>query len=183
MKIKSILVVFITFVTLQTSNAQNETKSTQQILNSAFNQAKKENKNVFVKFEASWCGWCKKMDAKMNQPAIKNSFNDNYVIEHLVVLEQKNKKHLENTGSEDLLNKYGGERQGIPFFLIFDADGNLLADSKMVKDKDILKGEGSNIGCPGTDDEIDAFIYKIKETSNLNNEELKKIAEVFQSSN
>lgn len=183
MKIKSILLTLITIAFFQTSNAQNETKSAQQILDSAFEQAKKENKNVFIKFEASWCGWCKKMDAKMNEPTIKSSFNDNYIIEHLVVLEQKNKKHLENAGSEDLLNKYGGERQGIPFFLIFDANGNLLADSKMMKDKNVLKGGNSNIGCPASDDEIDAFIYKIKETSNLNNDELKKIAKVFQSSN
>ena len=85
--------------------------------------------------------------------------------------------------TKDLLNKYSGKNQAIPFYLIFDSDGNLLADSKMLKDKPILKGEGNNIGCPGTADEIDAFAYKLKETSNLTDPELLTIAKIFKQNN
>jgi thiol-disulfide isomerase/thioredoxin len=161
------------------SNEQETPKSTQEILNNSFEQAKIENKNVFIIFTASWCGWCKKMDASIKDESINKLFTDNYIIEKLVVLERKGKKHLENFGSEDLLNKYGGKNQGIPFYLIFDSEGKLLADSRMIKGVEILKNQGSNIGCPGSDAEIDAFLYKLKETSNLTDNDLLKIAKRF----
>jgi len=179
MKLKNIIsILFVSFF-IQISIAQETTQSVDSIMKNAQQQAKTENKNIFVLFTASWCTWCKQMDTKMKDSSINKYFTDNYVIEKLVVLERKSKKHLENPGAEELLNKYGGEKQGIPYYLIFDSDGNLLADSKMVKDKEILKGEGSNIGCPGTVYEIDAFTYKLKETSNLSDIELIAIAEKF----
>jgi len=159
--------------------AQESTKSTEQILDTAFQQAKTENKNVFIMFKASWCGWCKKMEARMNDESISKYFTDNYVIQHLVVLESAKNKDSENLGSEGLLNKYGGKNQGIPFFLIFDSEANLLADSKMIAGEEILKSEGDNIGCPGTDEEIDAFIFKLQQTSTLNTQELIAIAKQF----
>jgi thiol-disulfide isomerase/thioredoxin len=136
-----------------------------------------------VLFEASWCGWCKKMKTNLNNESIKNLFAKNYVFVNLTVLESKNNKHLENPGAEDLLNQFGGENQGIPYYLIFSNQGQLLADSKMIKDKEVLIGEGENIGCPEADFEIDAFIYKIQETSNLNSNELMLIAKQFASTN
>ncbi|MCX8155667.1 MAG: thioredoxin family protein, partial [Verrucomicrobiae bacterium] len=34
--------------------------------NAALNQAKKENKLLFINFTGSdWCGWCKKLDAEV----------------------------------------------------------------------------------------------------------------------
>lgn len=179
MKLKNIISILLVSFFIQFTIAQETIKSANDIMKNAQEQAVKERKNVFVMFTASWCTWCKQMDAKMKDPSIEKLFTNNYVIEKLVVLERKSKKHLENPGAEELLNNYGGEKQGIPFYLIFDSKGNLLADSKMVKDKDILKGEGSNIGCPGTIYEIDAFIYKLKETSNLTDKELLAIAEKF----
>ena len=179
MKTKTIISFIAILMFIKNINAQETPLSVDATMDIALTQATKENKNVFILFSASWCTWCKQMDAKMNDASIKQLFNDNYVIEHFTVQERKTKKHLENPGAEELLKKYGGERQGIPFYLIFDSKGNLLADSKMVKDKEILKGEGSNIGCPGTNDEIDAFAYKLKETSNLTDKELLNISEVF----
>jgi hypothetical protein len=67
--------------------------------------------------------------------------------------------------------------------LIFDGDGNLLADSKMAENKLVLKEQGNNIGCPGTTEEVAAFNFKLKETSNLNEEELAIISERFKQNN
>ncbi|MBK5209087.1 MAG: thioredoxin family protein [Flavobacteriaceae bacterium] len=183
MNSKILLAVAITILCFNFSSAQDNPKSADEILNTALEQAKKENKNVIIMFHASWCGWCKKMDASLTDATTKDLFNKNYVIAHLVVLESASKKQLENDGAEALLNKYGGEKQGIPYLLIFDGDANLLADSKMVENKFVLKGQGNNIGCPGTHEEIAAFTYKLKETSNLNEDELAIISERFRLNN
>lgn len=182
MNLKNIFVA-LTILIFNFSSAQENPKSAEEILKNAYEQAKNENKNVMVMFHASWCGWCKKLDASMNDASTKELFDKNYVISHLDVLESANKKQLENDGAEALLNKYGGEKQGIPYVLIFDNKGNLLADSKMVENKFVLKAQGNNIGCPGTAKEIAAFIYKLKETSNLNENELAIIAERFKLNN
>ncbi len=183
MNLKTIFTVALTILIFNFSSAQEKPKSADEVLKNAYEQAKSENKNVIIMFHASWCGWCKKMDASMNDASTKELFNKNYVIAHLVVLESATKKHLENNGAEALLNKYGGEKQGIPYLLIFDGDGNLLADSKMVENEFVLKEHGNNIGCPGTLEEIAAFNYKLKETSNLNNDELEIISERFKLNN
>ena len=179
MKIKSFISIILIFGFTQNIQAQETPKSVSVLMKKALQQAKEQNKNIFVLFSASWCTWCKQMDSKMKNSSIKQLFSDHYIIEHFTVLEQKSKKHLVNPGAEELLIKYGGQNQGIPFYLIFDNEGSLIADSRMVKNKEVLKGEGSNIGCPGTSYEIDAFAYKLKETSNLTDKELLAIAAIF----
>src|SRR3989339_904903 len=119
MNLKTIFTIALTLLIFNFSSAQEKPKNADEILSIAFEQAKKENKNVMVMFHASWCGWCKKMDASLNDDLTKELFDKNYVIAHLVVLEPAIKKHLENEGAEALLNKYGGEKQGIPYLLIF----------------------------------------------------------------
>ncbi len=168
MKIK---ILFISFVFLFVQQIESQT-SAKVILDQAYNQAKIENKNVFVLFHASWCGWCKKMDANMNEAATKNLFDDNFVIVHLDVLERGNKKSLETPGGIDFLKKHNGEKAGLPFFLIFDAYGKILTDS--------FNAKGQNLGCPSSAEEVVEFIKKLKNSSTLSDEELAVIAEVFQ---
>jgi thiol-disulfide isomerase/thioredoxin len=179
MKLKITLVTIFTIIISTFTNAQEEVATAESIMNKAFAKAKVENKNVFIMFHASWCGWCKKMDASMNLESTKEMFESNYVIEHLVVKESKNNKHLENPGAAEILKENGGEKSGIPYWLIFDKDGILLADSKMLKDEMTLIGKGSNIGCPGTQPEVEAFLFKLRETSNLSEDELNIIATEF----
>ncbi len=146
-------------------------ESSKEILMKATEQAQKENKNVFIMFHASWCGWCKKMDSKMNDPACKALFDNNYVIEHLVVKESPANKKLENPGAEDLLAQYKGSNSGIPFWLFFDENGKFLEDSFDLK--------GNNLGCPVSKEEVSLFIDKLRKTSSLNEDELATIAKVF----
>ena len=95
------------------------------------------------------------------------------------IKESKDNKHLENPGAFDLLKKHGGESSGIPFWLIFNAKGDLLADSKMRPDGAGMDEQGQNIGCPATDEEVAAFLEKLRATSSLNSNKLDIIAERF----
>lgn len=183
MKLINALTILLIIFNFNLTVAQENPEKASQIFNKAVELAKKENKKVFIMFHASWCGWCKKMDASMNTSSIKAFFTDNYVIEHLVVKESKKNKNLENPGALAMLKDHGGSESGIPYWLIFDSYGNLMADSKMVKNDLVLNGKGSNIGCPGTEDEVNSFIYKLKETSNLNDDELALIAKRFRLNN
>ena len=103
MKLKLITLLFIaTVFTIQTK-AQNSASS---ILENAYSQAKLENKNVFVKYSASWCGWCKRMDKQMKSDSCKSFFDSNYVIVTLVVKESEKNKHLEHPEATDFLKKH-----------------------------------------------------------------------------
>ncbi|MEP0264281.1 thioredoxin family protein [Dokdonia sp.] len=168
MKLKLIILLFITTICTIQTNAQN---SASNILENALTQAKAENKNVFVKYSASWCGWCKKMDRQMKSDSCKSFFDANYVTVTLVVKESKNKKHLENPGAIDFLKKHKGEKAGLPFWAILDNTGVLMEDSYNAK--------GENIGCPATDSEVADFITILKKTSNLTDENLNIISEIF----
>ena len=81
-------ILLLSFVVVK---AQPMAPSANDILKEAYQQATKENKNVFVMFHASWCGWCHRMDNSMNDETCKNFFTDNYVIRHLVVDESADK--------------------------------------------------------------------------------------------
>ena len=149
-----------------------------EILKEAYLKAAKENKNVFVLFHASWCGWCHKMDKSMNDPVCKKFFDDNYIITHLVVDESKDKKALENPGANELRNKYYGDGMGIPFWLVFDKEGKLLFDSKI---RAVGEGpeKGENTGCPANAEEVAYFVKVIKNTSKLNAAQLEIIIKRF----
>ena len=75
MKIK-LITLFITTVfafSLQTSAQE----STEVLLKNAQEIAKKEGKAIFIKFEASWCAWCRKMTKDMKAADTKKFFEDN----------------------------------------------------------------------------------------------------------
>lgn len=175
---KYFLTGLVSLVFCQLAMAQPSPASASEVLNDAQNIAAKENKKVFVIFHASWCGWCHKMDTSMNDPVCKKFFDDNFVIRHLVVNESPDKKQLENPGAEELKTKYHGNDQGIPFWLIFDQKGNLLADSKI---RSAAEGPeaGDNSGCPASEKEVAFFVKILKQTTNLNDQQLDIIAKRF----
>ena len=172
------LIPVLLFTTVTSLFAQKAPLSSEEIMKEAFTSAKKQNKKVLVMFHASWCGWCHKMDTSLNDASIKKFFDDNFVIRHLVVFESKGKANLENPGALEMLTKYEGKDQGIPFWLIFDKDENFLADSRM---KEIINGVErlQNIGCPATREEVDYFIEILKKTTELKKDQLEKIRTRF----
>jgi len=107
--------------------------TTKSLIDEASASAKKENKNVMVIFHASWCGWCKKMDAFLEKPEFKKAFEKSYSIVHVDVMENGPKKELENEGGQELMEKLGGKTAGLPFFAILTPDGKKLTDSILPK--------------------------------------------------
>jgi len=168
MKIKSLLICLFLLGSISIGNAQEKASV---VLEKAYKQAKKENKKVLVIFHASWCTWCKKMEKNMEADAVKALFHDNYVITYLTVQESAKNQHLNNPGADEVLKKYKGDKQGIPFWVILDSKGNLLEDS--------FNAKGENLGCPSTLDEVMEFNAKLKRTSKLNDKDLAAIAQVF----
>ena len=168
MKLKLLLLPFLFLVPVVNSTAQ-ETATV--IMQKAQAQAKKEHKNVFVMFHASWCGWCKKMEKNMESDACKKMFDDNFVTVQLTVQESPKNKSLENQGADTLLETYKGTKAGLPFWVILDANGKVLADS--------FNAKGENLGCPSSADEVAEFKTKLKKTSKLNDKQLAVVAETF----
>src|SRR5206468_9360758 len=88
-----------------------------------------KNKAIFLHFGASWCGWCKKLDAFLDRADIKPVFEKYFIPVKLVVQENQKNKALENPGAETLLKKLGGPG-GLPYSAFLDAKGTLIVNSK-----------------------------------------------------
>ncbi len=176
MKIRTITIIIVLLIPMFLA-AQTAPESAQSILDKACKQARAEKKNVFILFHASWCGWCKKLEASINDPSCKAFFDRSFVISELTVMEQGEKKNLDNPGALDLYKKYS-EVQGIPYFLIFDSNGKYLADSRYTS-PNTPAAKPSNMGCPAQDEEITAFIDILKKTSTITDTEASAIRERF----
>lgn len=134
------------------------TPTAEQVLSSAKAKASAEQKAIFVHFGASWCGWCKRLDAFLERPDIKPAFEKYFVGVKLVVQENEKNKALENAGADALLQKLGGPA-GLPFSAFLDAKGSLIVNSNR-------NGEqGQNIGYPAQPAEIDWFIQMMKKAA------------------
>ena len=180
MKIKLLLItLLIPLFIVNCKPDTDEVQSSDTIMKQAQRQAFWQGKKVFVIWHASWCGWCHRMDSLMVKPEVKDFFDDNYVIVHMVVKEAKKLKHLENPGAEEFLASFNGDKSGIPFWVILDRKGRLLADSYMRDEGVGMDEPGKNVGSPANPDEVDHFIKVLKETSKMTDDELKLIAELF----
>lgn len=177
MKTRLTLSVFL-FISATSLFAQKVPPSAEEITKEAFETAQKQDKKVLIMFHASWCGWCHKMDTSLNDVSVKKFFDDNFVIRHLVVFESKGKKNLENPGALEMITKYNGKDQGIPFWMIFDKDEKFLADSRMTVTVNGVE-KLQNTGCPATAEEVDYFIEVLKKTTSLKEEQLAKIKTRF----
>lgn len=149
----------------------------------AYATALKENKKVLIMFHASWCGWCHKMDSSLNDKICKIFFDDNFVIRHMVVFESKEKENLENPGALDMLTKYKGKDEGIPYWLIFDKNENFLFDSRMPPAVSTPDAKPMNTGCPASKEEVDYFIDVLKATTSLKDDQLEIIRKRFRKNN
>ena len=132
------------------------TPDAHQLLTAAEATAKKEHKNVFVVFHASWCGWCHKLEKLMGSADFKPLFDANYQV-IWVDIQEHDAKHPETPGGEDLAKQLGAADQGLPFYTILSPGGKTLGDSR--------DGQAGNIGYPGEPGEVTYFVSLLKSSA------------------
>lgn len=164
------IIAIVLFISIPVFSQVSKPVPAEKILNTALAEAKADNKNVFVFYHASWCGWCRRLEKAITSDELKKIFENNFVITHIDVLERDEKvAELENPGGRATMKKYGGEKSGLPFYVFLDAKGNKIADSN------VMPGN-TNIGYPGAPEEINSFIGIIKKAAkNLSPENIESI--------
>jgi len=177
---KKIFCIWLILFTAVVVNAQQNLTDVNTIIKQTCAEAKKENKKAFIIFHASWCIWCHKLDSSINDLSCKKYFDNNYVIAHITAFEVNEKAELNTPGAEQFLAMHHAKDQGIPVWYIFDADGNLLADSQLRTNGAGLNAEGSNVGCPSNGTEINYFISVLEKTSSISTEEKDAIQKRFE---
>ena len=133
--------------------------SAQSIIRTAISETKSTDDRIFVIFHASWCVWCKWLDAALESPEIKPIMKKYYTIARLDVKEFGEKiKKLENPGGRILLEEMDGTKSGLPFIAVLNRKGKMIANSNVMP-------KNQNIGYPGSADEIAAFAKLLKTTA------------------
>jgi thioredoxin-related protein len=132
--LKQISALFVLFIFLFTSCNNGQSASSDGLnwennLETALQQAKKENKAVLVNFTGSdWCIWCKRLSSEVFQQKEFKKYADESLV--LVMLDfPKDKPQTPETQSynRDLAQKYG--IQGFPTILIFNSQGKMVAQT------------------------------------------------------
>jgi thiol-disulfide isomerase/thioredoxin len=146
--------LFTTFV------ASAESPSADEMMAKAEAAASTERKAVFVHFDASWCAYCKRLDALLERPSVKPIFQTYFVTVKLVLMENEKNKALENPGAGEWFMRLGGP-DALPFHAFTDARGALIVNSR----RPTGAGAGNNIGYPDQPDEVEWFLQMIQKAA------------------
>ena len=133
----------------------------QTLVDQALEAARPGGRTVLVAFHASWCSWCRRLEATLARPAVKAIMDRHFVIQWLTIQERGAKQALDNPGGAELYQRWtGGAKSGIPFYLVLDAKGLPVSSSI----RSLAPGaEAGNMGYPGSPEEIQGFLALLKD--------------------
>ncbi len=147
------------YLTVKPSKGQSDAET--QLAN-AVSKAKVENKKVFLRFSAVWCGHCTHMQSILDRPNMKAIFGGEFV---------DIKIDIEKTPKgRQLYIKYAGNGAGVPWFAFLDTNGATLSTSV---------GPHGNIGCPEAPEEVAFFVNNLKNATKLSSEQLAQVEAAF----
>jgi len=119
------------------------------VLAAALAEAERTDKLVFLHSGAPWCGWCKRLEAWMARPEVAEILAKDFVPLKIDVDRM--------LGAKAIGDKYVDGYGGVPWIVILDTGGELVADS--------FDEEGKNIGSPYADWEIEYFGVMLNEVA------------------
>lgn len=135
----------------------------------AFDNAKKNDKNVLMYFRENGCHWCDKLEDWLDREDVRAILEKDLVIVGIDTDRM--------TQGPDVATRFvGGLADSPPWMLIMDADQHPLATANMPTDA-TLSGT-QNIGFPQADDERAYFAEMLKKSrKRMSDEEIEQIKE------
>lgn len=100
----------------------------QSDLNTAFSEAKKQNKNVLLRFSAEWCPPCRVMDIRVwPDESVQFALASDYVAV---------KADIDTESGQALAAKY--HIVGVPTLILLDPDGNELSRGSFMSSPELV---------------------------------------------
>jgi thioredoxin-related protein len=122
-------------------------KDGKAVLAESLARASSDDKKVFLRFGAPWCGWCHRLDDWLAQPEVSTILDRDFVVAKVDIERMI-------SGNDVMLQFRSDASGGIPWYVVLDAKGNKLTTAD---------APGKNIGYPFSPEEIDQFLALVKD--------------------
>ena len=108
-------------------------KQVDAMVDAAFARARKNGKNVIIDLGGNWCVWCRELAAAMDLPEAKPFIAANFEVVSVNTSSTNGKLDDRNV---QILKRFDVKKiDGVPWLIVADADGKVLASSSDVTDK------------------------------------------------
>ena len=102
-------------------------------IDGALARAGRLNRRVIVDLGGNWCSWCRMLAAVMELPTVKPFVEDNF---ELVMINFAGDKPLGKQNQEALKRLSMADLDGVPWLVVMEPNGKILASSYEVTDED-----------------------------------------------